>query len=66
MKSVCKKLGGVCGKQVTDQTTHLVVKRVPDSESGGRRACQRTLKYLEAVSKGLWIVDLACKLYTHL
>ncbi|XP_063721849.1 breast cancer type 1 susceptibility protein homolog [Symsagittifera roscoffensis] len=59
VNSVCQKLGGVCQKQVTDQTTHLVVKRVPDSDSGGIWMCKRTVKYLEAVSKGLWIVDFA-------
>lgn len=54
-RNTCSRLGAVCKKELTAQTTHLVIKKA--AEGGGQLVAQRTLKYLEAISRGLWIVD---------
>ncbi|XP_075245733.1 uncharacterized protein LOC142339521 isoform X2 [Convolutriloba macropyga] len=55
VRKICVKLGGHFRKELTEKTTHLVIRKADVGK--GERVVQRTQKYLEAIARGIWIVE---------
>ena len=57
VREFCELRGGVLQKTVDDKTTHLVTGTI-QSDDQNAIICQRTLKCINAIAHGIFIVSI--------
>ena len=58
-RKMCKRLGGLYSKTVNKFTTHLVTNLDTEKCKPSDCVTQKTLKYIQAISLGCWVVSTA-------